>query len=89
MTSKASLTIIISYISSFHVLSISFPHSQENSDEDDDSDDMTTTDDNDDGQDQNLTSNPSEDTRVDMPEDHNAPRQNESHPSQSQLQGIA
>ena len=69
--------------------SISFPHSQENSDEDDDSDDMTTTDDNDDGQDQNLTSNPSEDTRVDMPEDHNASRQNESHPSQSQLQGIA
>ena len=68
--------------------SISFPRSQENSDEDDDSDDMTTTDDNDDGQDQNLTSNPSEETRVDMPEDHNAPRQNESQQSQSQLQGI-
>ena len=49
---------------------------------------MTTTDDNDDGQDQNLTSNPSEETRVDMPEDHNAPRQNESQQSQSQLQGI-
>ena len=50
---------------------------------------MTTTDDNDDGQDQNLTSNPSEDTRVDIPEDPNAPRPNENHPSQSQLQGIS
>ena len=49
---------------------------------------MTTTDDNDDGQDANLTSNPSEDTRVDIPDDPNAPRQNENHPSQSQLQGI-
>ena len=68
--------------------SISSPYSQENSDEDDDSEDMTTTDDNDDGQDANLTSNPSEDTRVDIPEDPNAPRQNENHPSQSQLQGI-
>ena len=50
---------------------------------------MTTTDDNDDGQDANLTSNPSEDTRVDIPDDPNAPRQNENHPSQSQLQGIS